>query len=202
MTRFFAWFLTWWGAFLLAALDSSLVFFLPFGIDAVVIYLAARNRELFWLYALLATGGSVTGAAVSFWIGRKAGDKGLERLVSPRRLERVRARVRKGGALAIAVPAVLPPPFPLTPFILACGALEVSVWRFFATFSGARLVRFGTEAMLARVYGAGVLRIFQSDVFRGVVIAFIVVAVAGTIISGWLIWRSTRGATRRVKRAR
>src|SRR5688572_25503726 len=141
MTRLFAWFLTWWGAFLLAALDSSLVFFLPFGIDAVVIYLAARNENVFWVYALLATAGSVAGAAVTFWIGRKAGDEGLERLVPARRLERVRARVRKGGAVAIAVPAVLPPPFPLTPFILACGALEVSPWRFFATFAGARLAR-------------------------------------------------------------
>jgi hypothetical protein len=31
-------FLTWWGAFLLSALDSSLVFFMPFGVDALVIY--------------------------------------------------------------------------------------------------------------------------------------------------------------------
>ena len=30
----FRFFLTWWGAYLLAALDASMVFFLPFGIDA------------------------------------------------------------------------------------------------------------------------------------------------------------------------
>ena len=31
----FGFFLTWWGAYLLAALDSTMVFFLPFGVDAL-----------------------------------------------------------------------------------------------------------------------------------------------------------------------
>ena len=35
---------------------------------------SARRPELFWLYALLATLGSVIGAAGTFWIGKKAGD--------------------------------------------------------------------------------------------------------------------------------
>src|SRR5687768_8718142 len=98
-------FLTWWGAFVLGLLDASLLFFLPFGIDALVIYLSARDRELFWLYPVLATAGSVAGAAITFWIGKKAGDVGLERFVPARRLERLRARVRHSGAVAVAVPA-------------------------------------------------------------------------------------------------
>jgi membrane protein YqaA with SNARE-associated domain len=66
----FGFFLTWWGAFLMAALDASLLFFLPFGVDALVIFLAARSQDLFWIYPLLATAGSLTGAAVTYWIGR------------------------------------------------------------------------------------------------------------------------------------
>src|SRR3954447_6931174 len=112
----FAFFLTWWGAYVLAALDASMVFFLPFGIDAVVIYLSARNGMLFWLYPLLATAGSLTGAAITYWIGRKGGEMGLERLIQGRPLERFRRRVQNGGAGALAVPALLPPPFPLAPF--------------------------------------------------------------------------------------
>lgn len=54
-----------WGVAVLAALDSSLVFFMPFGVDALVIYLAARDEALFWLYPLLATAGSLAGAAVT-----------------------------------------------------------------------------------------------------------------------------------------
>ena len=67
----FGFFLTWWGAVLMAALDTSMLFFLPFGIDALVIYLAARNEQLFWLYPILATVGSLAGAGVTFWLGKK-----------------------------------------------------------------------------------------------------------------------------------
>ena len=56
-------FLTPVGVVLMAALDSSMVFFLPLGIDFVVIIMAARKPELFWLYAILATVGSLMGAA-------------------------------------------------------------------------------------------------------------------------------------------
>jgi membrane protein YqaA with SNARE-associated domain len=196
LASFFGFFLTWWGAFLLAALDTSVIFFLPFGVDALVIYLAARDAELFWLYPLLASAGSVTGAAVTFWLGRKLGEVGLERFVSQARLERIRRRVRDSGAVAMAVPALLPPPFPLTPFILACGALQVNPWRFFGTIATVRALRFGAEAVLARVYGRGVLTILQSDPFKMVVVGFVTVAVIGTLISGVLLWRSSRSGTR------
>jgi membrane protein YqaA with SNARE-associated domain len=184
-------FLTWWGAFVLGALDSSLLFFMPMGIDALVVYLAARDRELFWIHPLLATAGSLAGAAVTFWVGKKAGDVGLERFVPSKRLERLRCRVRDSGALAVAVPALMPPPFPLTPFILTCGALEVDARRFFVTFGAVRLLRFGVEALLARRYGAGILGVLESDGFQIVIAGFIVIAVAGTIVSGVMLWRST-----------
>jgi len=189
---FFAFFLTWWGAFLMAALDSTMLFFVPFGVDTLVIYLAARNSELFWIYPVLATAGPVTGAAVTYWIGKKVGEVGLERLVSARRLRRVRAKVGESTAVAMAVPALLPPPFPLTPFILTCGALKVDWWRFFLTFSLVRLVRFGGEAALARVYGRRILRVLQSDTFQMIIVGFIVVAVLGSAVSGIMLWRSSR----------
>jgi membrane protein YqaA with SNARE-associated domain len=188
---FFGFFLTWWGAFLMAALDTSMLFFLPFGIDALMIFLAARDAELFWIYPLLATAGSLTGCAITFWIGRKAGEVGVERFVPARRLERLKCTVKEKGAVALAVPALLPPPFPLTPFILTCGALDVNRGRFFLTFGLVRLLRFGTEAVLARTYGRGILAVLQSETFQLVVLAFIVVAIVGTIVSAVLLWRST-----------
>jgi len=188
----FGFFVTWWGAAVLAALDTSMLFFLPFGVDAVVIFLAARDDQWFWIYPLLATGGSLAGATFTFWIGRKLGDHGLERLVSERRLERVRCRVKDSGAIAMAMAALLPPPFPLTPFILTCGALDVNKWRFFGTFGAIRLLRFGVEAVLARIYGERVLRVLQSDAFQTVIMGFVVIAVLGTIVSGVLLWRGSR----------
>lgn len=196
MTAFFHsifwFFLTWWGAALMAALDSSMLFFLPFGVDALVIYLAARNKDLFWVYPLLACAGSVVGAAVTYWIGKKAGEAGLERLVSAQRLKRLRDRVKNGGGIALALPALLPPPFPLTPVILTCGALQVGWRQFFITFAVMRLVRFGGEAVLARLYGRGILRVLESDLFQFVVTAFAIVAIAGTVASAVILWKKTR----------
>lgn len=188
----FGYFLSWWGAYLLALLDATMVFFLPFGVDALVIYLSARNGMLFWMFPLLATAGSLTGAALTYWIGKKGGEIGLQRFVSPRRLQRVRSRVQKQGAVAMAFAALMPPPFPLTPFVLTCGALEVDRWIFFSTFALMRLIRFGSEAALARIYGRGVLRVLESEAFQAIVIAFIVVAVIGTLVSAVMVWRSTR----------
>ena len=168
-----------------------MLFFMPFGIDALVIYLAARDESIFWLYPLLAAAGSVTGAAVTYWIGRKVGEVGLDRLVPERRLNRLKYRVNESGAIAIAVPALLPPPFPLTPFLLTCGALDVNRTRFFMTFGLVRLFRFSVEAVLARMYGRGALAVLRSDTFERIIVGFIVLAVIGTMISAMLLWRST-----------
>lgn len=189
--RVLGFFLTWWGAFLVAALDASLVFFMPLGIDALVIYLAARDEHFFWIYPLIATSGSLTGAAITFWIGHKLGEVGLKRLVPDGRLARLRARVRDSGAIAMALPALLPPPFPLTVFILTCGALSVNRWLFFTTFAVMRLIRFAAEAALARIYGRSVLQVLQSDPFQMVVVGFIAVATIGTIVSAVMLWRNT-----------
>lgn len=192
LRAFFSFFLTWWGAFLLGALDSSLLIFLPFGIDAVVIYLTASSPDLLWLYVLMTTAGSVCGAIGTYWIGDKVGEKGLKKLVSPRHLDRIRRKVRTGGAVALAVPALMPPPFPLTAVLLVCGALRVDWWRFVVIFALSRLARFGAEGLLARRFGAGILRVFESDAFAWVIGTFIVLVLAGTVVSGVVLWRRTR----------
>jgi membrane protein YqaA with SNARE-associated domain len=188
---FFSYFLTWWGAILLGALDSSLIFFVPFGTDAAVVYLCARNRSLFWLYPLLTTAGSVAGAAVTYLIGKQIGDAGLTRFVPERRLERLRKRVKEVGAFTLGLSAILPPPFPLTAFVLTSGALEVHVTRFLLVFAGARMLRFGAEALLARRYGRSVLRILESDTAQALAIGFVVVSILGTIFTIVRLWRST-----------
>ena len=107
-----SYFLTPGGLLLMGALDASVVFFLPLGIDFVLIILTARKPEWFWMYALLATVGSVIGAGVTFWIGRKLGEHGLARFVKPSTLKRVEQRVSHRGAISVAALGVIPPPFP------------------------------------------------------------------------------------------
>jgi membrane protein YqaA with SNARE-associated domain len=185
-------FLTPWGIVLMGALDSSLIFFLPLGIDFAVIVLAARKPELFWLYAILATLGSALGAMLTFLIGRKVGEHGLTRLMKPSRLERVRQRVSDGAGVGVAALAIIPPPFPFTAFVLASGAFGGNFWKFFATLSGVRLLRFLAEGGLAAIYGRRILTWMQSTVFEVIVGILIALAILGTIVSAIAVLRGTR----------
>jgi membrane protein DedA with SNARE-associated domain len=163
----------------LAALDSSRSFFPPIDIEAAIMILR-RHSEIVWLLPFLATAGSLIAAAMVFWIGRKIGDNGLERWISPGVLESVRRKVTHKGAFALVLPALLPPPFPLLPFVLACGALSVSATRFFTMFAGLRLLRFSILTALAWFYGRQILTMFQTGTFKIVVAVFGVLLVVGT----------------------
>jgi membrane protein YqaA with SNARE-associated domain len=197
---FLGYFLTPAGIVLMGALDASLVFFLPLGIDFVVILMVARKPELFWLYTLLAILGSTIGSAGTFWIGQKLGEKGLTRLVHPKRLERVKGKI-DGGAFVVAALALIPPPFPFTPFVLAAGAVGMGAWRFLGALAAVRAIRFGIEAGLAARYGSQILHWMRTPLFTDVVGAFIVLAVVGTIVSAIALIRSSRRHPGRARRA-
>jgi membrane protein YqaA with SNARE-associated domain len=183
------------GVFVLAALDSTLFFSWPFGIDTVVIVLAARLHEKAWIVPLLATAGSVVGGAITFWMGRKIGDNGLERYIPAKRLGAVRRRVKNSGAIAFGALDLIPPPFPFTPFVLAAGALEVDTRLFFITLAVARAIRFGLEAALAVRYGRAILAWLESETVENLVLGCIVLAVALTAWSLVKLARSTRPRT-------
>jgi len=171
------------GVVVLAALDSTVFLSLPFGIDAAVILLAARLRALAWIVPLLATAGSLAGAWLTFWMGRTIGDSRLHRYIRARRLAKVRARVRRSGAIALAVLDLVPPPFPFTAFVLAAGALHVRTKTFFVTLAICRIIRFGGESALAVIYGRRILVWVESDLFHDIATGFIVIGIALMLVS-------------------
>ena len=163
----------------LPAPDSSGLFFPPMDVEAAVVILR-RHSEIVWFLPFLATAGSLIGAAMVFWIGRKIGKNGLEHWISPGVLESVRRKVSHKGAVALVLPALLPPPFPLLPFVLASGALSVRATRFFIMFAGLRLVRFSILTALAWFYGRQILAMFQTGTFKTVMAVFVGLIVVGT----------------------
>ena len=179
----------------LGILDSTVVFFLPLGIDAVVILMAARHADKAWQYPLLAAAGSVIGSAVTYWAGRKIGEHGLSRFITQRRLDLARTYLRRNGAFAVAALALIPPPFPFTPFVLTAGALHFSRMRLFPLLAIARLARFGVEAALAVKYGTELVRWMESDGFKVAIGVFIGIAVVGTAVSAFVLIRRTRRIT-------
>jgi len=183
------------GAFVMAFLDSTMFFYLPLGIDAVVVILVAQRATAPWLLPLIATAGSLAGASLTFFIGTKYGYEGLDRYAPKKRLARIRRRIRKSGAVALAMLDLVPPPFPFTLFVLAAGALDVNATMFFATLAGCRLLRFGVEAALAVMYGSHIVRWLESDAFREIATVIILGALAATAWAAVQLVRSTKPAT-------
>ena len=171
------------GIFVLAALDSTMFFFFPLGIDAVVIIVSARMSSRAWMIPILATAGSVVGAALTFWMGTIIGDAGLERYAPRQRLTMIRARLENTGAIGLAALDLIPPPFPFTAFVLAAGALEVKTITFFVTLTVCRLSRFGVESLLAVWYGRRILGWFDSDLFYTVWTLIVLAAIAVSAVS-------------------
>jgi len=184
--------LSWWGLWLIAALDSTMVFFLPLAVDIAVVILASRSRELFWLYPILASAGSLCGAALTYYIGRRVGEAGLERYVPKKRLAGFRRRIEEKGAVALPILDLIPPPFPFTACVLAAGALKVNTWLFFVTLFLTRLLRFGAEAVLAYFYGPKIIGWLESDIFEYIGTALFAAAAIGTIVTAIQLVRKSR----------
>jgi len=186
------------GILILAALDSTLFFWLPFGIDAATVVLSMRGVAPWWAVALLATGGSVIGALATFWMGDKVGDAGLERFAPTRYLASARKRIKKKTrADVLAALSLIPPPFPFTPIVLAAGALEVKAVTFFSTLAACRFARFGLEAYLARRYGPQTLDWLESPIVENAVLAFLALGIALTVLTLIRILRSPGRSSRR-----
>lgn len=180
------------GVCVLAAMDSTLIFFLPLAVDAGVVIITSRHPSLFWFYPILVSGCSLIGAAITFYIGRRLGEVGIERYISKRRLQRVLNRVRRKGAIAMAALDMIPPPFPFTVFILVAGAINVATARFFTAMFAFRVLRFGVEAVLAAKYGRQILLWMESDFFRGVAYFFTALVVVGSLVTAIKFLRSSR----------
>jgi membrane protein YqaA with SNARE-associated domain len=186
------------GILVLAALDSTLFFWLPFGIDAATVVLSMRGVAPWWAVALLATGGSVVGSMATFWMGEKVGDAGLERFAPARYLASARKRIQKktrSGVLAAF--SLIPPPFPFTPIVLAAGALGVKAAAFFTTLAACRFVRFGIEAYLARRYGPQTLDWLESPIVETAVLGFLALGIALTALTVIrIVWSPARSSRR------
>jgi len=169
------------GLVLLGLADSSVVP-LPGSMDVLTIYLAARHPNLWWYYAFTATVGAVAGGYVTYALARKGGKGAFERKLSKKRAAKVFQRFERWGFGAVALPALLPPPFPIVPFLLAAGAMQYSRKRFVAALALGRAVRFTIVAGLGAVYGRHIVRFF-SRYYKPALFILIGLAVIGGVLA-------------------
>ena len=154
------WFLTLGGPglILLGLIDSSVIP-VPGSMDAMTIVLSAHQRTWWPYYAMMATVGSVVGAYLTYRLARNRGEKALNDRLSKRNAKKVVGVFERWGFGAIALPALLPPPMPMVPFVIAAGALQYSPRKFLMAMSLGRLARYCILAYLGAVYGLSLIHI-------------------------------------------
>jgi len=140
----------------LGLLDNSPIP-LPGIMDVATILFSARQQQLWLYYALMATVGSVMGGFVSYRLARKGGKAALERRFSRRRVDKICKIFERWGFSAIAIPAMLPPPVPMVPFLLAAGAMQYPVKKFLIALTLGRISRYLILAYLAARYGRHII---------------------------------------------
>lgn len=166
---------------LIGALDSSLLS-LPEINDYLVVGRCIKYPSAVFYFPLFAAIGSVIGCNLLYTIMRRGGQALLRRRFKPESIQRVEKAYARFGFLAIAIPAILPPPLPFKIFVATAGTLEYPRWKFLLTVMLARSFRYYTEGILAVFYGRRVLT-FMKD--NGLVILSIV---AAAVIIGLIIY--------------
>lgn len=183
------------GLLILGVLDSSFLF-LPLGNDLLIMGLVANRPTNLPLYVTLASLGSVIGCSLIDVLARKGGEEGLTRFVPRRRLEYVKQKVRKNAGWALALAAVLPPPFPFTPFVAAVAAANFPRRRFYIIVFTARYLRFSAVGILALAFGKRLLQWAAIPAVHIAILTILGVCVIGSVVSVWTWVQRARTGSR------
>jgi membrane protein YqaA with SNARE-associated domain len=165
----------------LALLDNSPIP-VPGAMDVAVILLSAKKQDLWLYYALLATAGAVLGGFLTYRIAHKGGKETLERKLSGRRIKRFQKIFERWGFWAIAIPAFLPPPVPMIPFLFVAGAMQYPAKRFLAALAVGRTARYTLMAYFAGRYGKQIIAFIREYGHPSVLAIVFVVAIIGGVI--------------------
>src|SRR5271166_4825953 len=169
------------GLVLLGIADNSMIP-LTGSMDVLTIWLAARHREPWPYYALMATLGAVVGGYLTYALARKGGKETMERKLSKKRAAQFSKAFARWGFAAVAIPATMPPPFPFLPFLLAAGAMQYPRKKFLGALALGRGVRYSIAAWLGFHYGNHILRFF-SRYYKPTLAILIGLAVIGGVLS-------------------
>lgn len=170
---------------LIGALDSSLLS-LPEVNDYLVMARCYTHPHAIYFFPMFAAIGSVLGCLLLYTILRRGGQAVLHRRFKIEHVQKVEQAYARFGILALAVPALMPPPMPFKIFVATAGALQFPRRKFLLTIFVARSVRYYVEGTLAVFYGERVGRFLKDNglLIISVVAGLCVIALAVYLLSG------------------
>jgi membrane protein YqaA with SNARE-associated domain len=172
------------GLILLGFADNSPIP-LPGSMDALVVILSAHQRHWWWYYATMAIIGSLVGGYAAYVVGKTSGKEALEKKIPKKKAEGIYQKFEKHGFWSLFIPALLPPPVPYSPFLIAAGALQYPRSKFFLAVGSARAIRYTALASVGSIYSKQIFGFFQKY-YKPLLWILIGLAVLGGIAA--LIW--------------
>ena len=121
--------------------------------------------------------------------------KFLEKHVPAAILKRATGWMESHAIIAVSLPALLPPPMPLSPFVLAAGAVHMSRKKFMTAFTLSRLVRHSIAAWLGIHYGRQVLHLWRHFSTRWgttILVTLWVFILVSTAFAIWKLYQTSR----------
>jgi membrane protein YqaA with SNARE-associated domain len=166
----------------ISAVDSS---FIPLPIPGVTDILLIA----------LATIGSALGGLFSHAVGQAGGMAFLEKHVSKAILTRITNWMEHHAILAVSLPAILPPPMPLSPFVLVAGAAHMSRRKFMVAFTVSRFLRHSIAVWIGVRYGHEFLQLwshFSAKWATTILISLWTIIILFTIVAIWRLYKTSR----------
>jgi membrane protein YqaA with SNARE-associated domain len=177
------------GLVALSALDSTVLFFMPFAIDFLFIAHISRNHSLLPYYLIATAGGSILGCLITYWVVSKTSEKTLEKRLPKDQFQKFKKKLDHHGFLTILLAGLLPPPFPFSPFVLVASIAKLPLKKLLGAVFTGRLLRFGIEGILAIIFGRHILKFLNSTALRITMLALFALAIVGSSVS---IYKWTR----------
>ncbi|HTZ95528.1 MAG TPA: VTT domain-containing protein [Terriglobales bacterium] len=178
------------GLILIGIADNSVVP-LTGSMDVLTMWLAAHHRQIWPYYAVMATVGAVLGGYITYLLGRKGGREAIERRFNKRKAGKLFKRFDKWGFRTVAITALLPPPFPLVPVLLAAGGLQYPRKKFLGALTLGRSIRYFLIAGIGSLYARPITAFFNRY-YKAAVIILVTLAVIGGIAALFEYRRSRR----------
>lgn len=177
-------------AILLVGLIDSAAFGLP--LDPAVVFYVYRDPGRAFLYVLMVSIGSACGATVFYLLGYTGGERFVSKRVGEARYRRIHALMTRFGALALFIPAMLPPPTPFKLFEFSAGVARLRYPWFLAVVFCGRVARFSILAFLTCRIGPRVFTLVPTLVMfyrREMLIAGASALCVWVVAKHWTRWR-------------
>lgn len=176
------WLLEWatspWGGFALFVLTFWESSFFPLPPDGLMIALMIGNLPFTFGFAAIATAGSLAGAVLGYWIGRRGGRPILNRFFAEERVLFVERQFQRRDVWAVLIGAFTPLPYKI--FAIGAGAFRLNFRRFMLASMIGRAGRFFLVGLLITLFGTQIEAAIE-QYFDLLAVAFFVALILGLV---------------------